>query len=277
MAQTPPLPLETVEQLSAYLDGQLSKYEQQQLEERLAVDPSWRAELASLQAVSQLLHELPTKRVPRDFILTPKMVALPRFLFFPATHSYSLSSAVAAVLLVTLGVRFLLSSPSLNVTVPTSNSGYSEEVFRSAQSVAVLPTVSPIESAPMVSAFSAPMMEDASEVDGAIAQAEVSAPSGIVTLPATEGMARIGESAPMLQLEAITAPAPTATLPPTATLAPVPTATLIFIADQPQDNLALGKRVMLFSELWFGWVTIVFGMLSGVVALGTTWVRRFYR
>ena len=121
------------------------------------------------------------------------------------------------------------------------------------------------------------MMADDSEVDGAIAQAEVSAPSGIVTLPATEGMARIGESAPMLQLEAITAPAPTATLPPTATLAPVPTATLIFIADQPQDNLALGKRVTLFSELWLGWVTIVFGMLSGVVALGTTWVRRFYR
>lgn len=283
MAQTSPLPPETLEQLSAYLDGQLSKPEQQQLEERLVSDPSWQAELASLRAVSQLLHQLPTKRVPHDFILTPDMVKIPRFLFFPATRSYSVFSAVAAVLLVALGVRFLLNSPSLNVVLPTANSIASEEVFRSAQSVAVLPTVSPLmtESAPMVSAFSAPMLADgfmdSSEEEATITQLEASVPSGMVTLPSQEGIARIGESAPILQLEAITAPAPTATLPPTATLAPAPTATLIFISDQPQDDLTLGKRIMLFNERWIAWGTILIGMLSGAVAFGTTWVRRFYR
>ncbi|MFZ4828656.1 MAG: anti-sigma factor family protein [Phototrophicaceae bacterium] len=270
MAQTHSLPPETLEQLSAYLDGQLSQHEQHQVEQRLADDPVWQAEFASLQAMTQLLQELPPRRVPRDFTLTPKMVMIPRFIVFPATLPYSLSSAVAAVLLVTLGLRFILNGSSLNDLVPTSSVPYPEEVFRSARSLAILstPTVAMTATASPVIALSAPMVADAvedvaSEQEGVLAQ--VAAPSGMVTLPAEESMARLGESAPMLQLEAGASPMPT--------LSPAPTATLTVVEDQPQANLAMMKRVSLGSDVWLGWVSVVGGIVFGIISFGTAWMR----
>ena len=65
-----------VEQLSAYLDGQLKPSEIARLEARLQTDPELASVLKDLRQTRNLLRQLPQRRAPRNFILTPKMVGL---------------------------------------------------------------------------------------------------------------------------------------------------------------------------------------------------------
>lgn len=65
-----------VELLSAYLDGQLNPSDSARLESRLASDPGLRAVLDDLRTARGLLRQLPSRRAPRNFTLTPKMAGL---------------------------------------------------------------------------------------------------------------------------------------------------------------------------------------------------------
>jgi anti-sigma factor RsiW len=65
-----------VELLSAYLDGQLNPSDSARLESRLASDPSLRAVLDDLREARGLLRQLPSRRAPHSFTLTPKMAGL---------------------------------------------------------------------------------------------------------------------------------------------------------------------------------------------------------
>jgi anti-sigma factor RsiW len=98
-----------VELLSAYLDGQLSQAETTRLETRLKSDPQLRAVFDDLSQPRALLRQLPARRAPRNFTLTPKMAGLkppiPRA--FPL---FRFASALAAILFVF--------SFAVNLTVP---------------------------------------------------------------------------------------------------------------------------------------------------------------
>lgn len=87
-----------VEQLSAYLDGELSQADAARLETRLVADPQLASVFEALRQSRALLRQLPQRRAPRDFTLTPKMVGqkppLPR-----AYPFFRFSTALAAVLL----------------------------------------------------------------------------------------------------------------------------------------------------------------------------------
>lgn len=88
-----------IEQLSSYLDGQLSPSEFKQLESRLTSDPELASVLNEMRAARGLLRKMPARRAPRNFTLTRKMVGLKP----PLPQSYSffrLSTAIASVLLV---------------------------------------------------------------------------------------------------------------------------------------------------------------------------------
>lgn len=63
------------ELLSAYLDGLLPLDEQAQLEARLAREPALRDRLEGLRLTMEALAGLPEVEVPRNFILSPSMVA----------------------------------------------------------------------------------------------------------------------------------------------------------------------------------------------------------
>lgn len=63
-----------VEKLSAYLDGQLKPSEVARLESRLQSDPELASVLKELRQARNLLRQLPQRRAPRNFTLTPKMV-----------------------------------------------------------------------------------------------------------------------------------------------------------------------------------------------------------
>jgi hypothetical protein len=66
------------EQLSAYLDGALSPADQARLEALLATDPDLHERLEGLQRTVALIQALPRVQAPRNFLLTPAMVAPPR-------------------------------------------------------------------------------------------------------------------------------------------------------------------------------------------------------
>jgi hypothetical protein len=102
-----------IELLSSYLDGQLKPSDSARLEVRLASDPDLRAVLDDLRAARGLLRQLPMRKAPRNFMLTPKMVGknppLPRS--YPA---FKFVTALASLMLFfTLGLNFLV--PQLTV------------------------------------------------------------------------------------------------------------------------------------------------------------------
>jgi len=100
----------TSEQLSAYLDGELSDAERAGLEQALAKDAELAKELARLQATRALVRSLPREEAPADF--TRAVVArLERQSLTPAAPggfraARWLTAAVAAVVLLAAGVAF---------------------------------------------------------------------------------------------------------------------------------------------------------------------------
>jgi hypothetical protein len=101
------------ELLSAYLDGALTAEERAYVDARLDAEPELRAELAALRQTVALVKDLAPMRAPRDFTLTPNMVRRPRVLIFPATAVFGALSAVAAIVLITLGIGLLTLRGSL--------------------------------------------------------------------------------------------------------------------------------------------------------------------
>ncbi len=110
-----------IELLSSYLDGQLKLSDSTRLERRLSSDPDLRLVLDDLRAARGLLRQLPMRKAPRNFTLTPKMVGknppLPRT--YPA---FRFVTAIATLLLFfTLGVNFL--APQLASQPPAFGMG----------------------------------------------------------------------------------------------------------------------------------------------------------
>src|SRR5690349_24679739 len=97
-----------LELLSSYLDGQLKPSDSARLESRLSRDSDLRAVLDDLRAARGLLRQLPMRKAPRNFTLTPKMVGknppLPRS--YPA---FRFVMALASLMLFfALGVNFVV-------------------------------------------------------------------------------------------------------------------------------------------------------------------------
>jgi hypothetical protein len=97
-----------IELLSSYLDGQLKPSDSARLEARLASDSDLRAVLDDLRAARGLLRQLPMRKAPRNFTLTPKMVGKNP----PLPRSYSAFRFVTALaslmLFFTLGLNFVV-------------------------------------------------------------------------------------------------------------------------------------------------------------------------
>src|SRR5512139_3624733 len=110
-----------IELLSSYLDGQLSSADTARLEARLRTDPEMRSVLQDLRGTRSLLRQLPMRKAPRNFTLTPKMVGknppLPRS--YPV---FKFSATLATILLFfTIGLNVL--SPQLAAQPPAFGMG----------------------------------------------------------------------------------------------------------------------------------------------------------
>jgi hypothetical protein len=98
-----------IELLSSYLDGQLSSADSARLEARLRTDPDLRSVLQDLRGARSLLRQLPMRKAPRNFTLTPKMVGKNP----PLPRSYPVFKFTAA-----LATILLFFTYSLNVLGP---------------------------------------------------------------------------------------------------------------------------------------------------------------
>jgi len=121
-----------IEQLSAYLDGELSQAERARLESRIKADAGLRAALEELRQARTLLRRTPQRGAPRNFTLTPKMAGLrpPLPRAFPVLR---LASAVATLLLFITFAGELLGpialgaqAPALPVMAPAYGGGPAE-------------------------------------------------------------------------------------------------------------------------------------------------------
>jgi len=119
MTQT--LSFRDVEKLSAYLDGQLRPSEIARLESRLQTDPELASVLKELRQARGVLRQLPQRRAPRSFTLTPKMVGQKPPM--PRTYPVFRFATVLATLLLffTFATNFM--APRLK-TVPYGIGGY---------------------------------------------------------------------------------------------------------------------------------------------------------
>jgi hypothetical protein len=96
-----------LEQLSAYLDGQLAQPDRSRLELQIRSDPALASALEGLRQTRALLRRTPQRRAPRNFTLTPKMAGIrppvPRLV-----PVLSWASAVAALFFIfTLGAALV--------------------------------------------------------------------------------------------------------------------------------------------------------------------------
>jgi len=125
------------QQLSAYLDGQLSTAEKERLETRLSSQTSLRSGLEEISQTRAVLRSVPRRKVPHNFILTRAMVAEQarrRSAWFPVL---SITSLVSLVLVVVISLLFQFQTG----IVPTS---IAMQAARSAQTAATQTTSQPM-------------------------------------------------------------------------------------------------------------------------------------
>ena len=160
-----------LELLSAYLDGQLNPSDSARLESRLASDESLRAALDHLRSTRSLLRQLPSRRAPRNFTLTPQMAGIkpptPR-----AVPAFRFATAIATFLFV---ITFVI-----NGLISLSASSFASAPAPSA--VGAMPPLSAAqESAPF-----APLAAQAPALPlAAIAPTETSSPRLMSAAPMT--------------------------------------------------------------------------------------------
>jgi anti-sigma factor RsiW len=150
-----------LELLSSYLDGQLKPSDSARLEARLSSDAELRSVLDDLRAARGLLRQLPMRKAPRNFTLTPKMVGknppLPRS--YPA---FRFITALASLMLFfTLGLNFVVPQ----VTSQSTNFGYGGG------------------GAPDTFAAQAPAAESALATEAPAAEAPLEEPPAVLTAP----------------------------------------------------------------------------------------------
>ena len=112
-----------VEKLSAYLDGQLKPSETARLESRLQSNPELASILNDLRQARGILRQLPQRRAPRNFTLTPKMVGqkppMPRT--YPV---FRFATALATLLLFFTFATNFMAPRLVRTAVPYGIGGY---------------------------------------------------------------------------------------------------------------------------------------------------------
>jgi anti-sigma factor RsiW len=183
-----------LELLSSYLDGQLKPSDSARLEARLSSDAELRAVLSDLRSARGLLRQLPLRKAPRNFTLTPKMVGknppLPRT--YPAFRF--VTTLATLLLFFTVGLNFL--APQLASQSPAfgMGGGGAPEVF-SAQAPAPAATEAPAADAYATEgpAIEAPAEEPPAEL-APLPTATASIEESTTTREAESALAKEGET-----------------------------------------------------------------------------------
>ncbi len=153
-----------IELLSSYLDGQLSSADGARLEARLRTDPEMRSVLQDLRGARSLLRQLPMRKAPRNFTLTPKMVGKNP----PLPRSYPVFKFTAALASIMLFFTYALNilGPQLAaqpVAFGMGGGGGAQETFSSALATeAPAIAAAPAATEPPAAATEAPVGQEPS-------------------------------------------------------------------------------------------------------------------
>ena len=147
---TPPTSRD-LEQLSAYLDEQLSQSDKSRLELQIRSNPAFASALEDLRQTRALLRRTPRRRAPRNFTLTPKMAGIrppvPRLV-----PMLSWASAVAAVFFIfTLGAG-LVGQLSFGAAATSAAAPYGSGAGPFAAAAPAPATAAPATMAPVLAA-----------------------------------------------------------------------------------------------------------------------------
>jgi hypothetical protein len=208
-----------LEQLSAYLDGQLKPSEIARLEARLQADPELASILKDLRQARGVLRGLPQRRAPRNFTLTPKMVGQKPPL--PRTYPVFRFATVLATLLLffTFATNFM--APRLVRTAapyPYGVGGYGGGGGEPEMEAAPEETAAPALEAP---AAEEPVTEEP-------LAAEMPAPASTSVPPSAEDSARVEPTPQPVEKNGVAEALPSETFaqqtPPEEPIAPPPPA-----------------------------------------------------
>ena len=149
------------ELLSAYLDGELKPSDLTRLEARLKTDPELASVLSDLRATRTLLRKLPSRKAPRNFTLTRKMVGQNPPL--PRTYPIFRWATMAATLLFffSIGINSFgrqMASQSVALGIGGSGGGGDSELYAEqapAMEEALAPAPAEEAAAPAAEAYAA--------------------------------------------------------------------------------------------------------------------------
>ncbi len=162
-----------LEQLSAYLDGELSETDVRRVESRIHTDSVLRLALQELTNTRKMVSELPSVRPPRNFTLTPEMAGIRRGVnLFPVFRFATVIATAAFAVLVGADALFLRSAAG----IPLSSEPARVIAEEAADFEAAVEEVTEAEGmleAPMEDAVIGTAADDFSEADKGIAAPEV--------------------------------------------------------------------------------------------------------
>ena len=153
-----------IENLSAYLDGQLNTSDAAQVEVRLKTDPELASVMNDLRAARGILRKLPARKAPRNFTLTRKMVGLKPPL--PRTYPLFRFATAFATILFVMSLSVNMMSPFVSFGAPAApaavfgsgggNDAATEEAFMQA--------AEPVTEEPSAMAESAPVATETARI-----------------------------------------------------------------------------------------------------------------
>ncbi len=227
-----------LELLSAYLDGQLNPSDSARLESRLSSDESLRAALDNLRSTRGLLRQLPSRRAPRNFTLTPQMAGIkpptPR-----AVPIFRFATALATFLFV---ISFVING-LISLSAPS---------FAAARVPSAVGGAAPLSAAQESAPF-APLATQAPALP-------------LAAIAPTETSPRLMSASPMTTKTPLPS---SAGLPPIATDTPTPEIVVKSIAPQVENSQPIHGRnespVPFDLEILFGILAIGFGITAWIL------------
>lgn len=180
-----------VEQLSSYLDQQVSPAERATIDAHLQQCSECRAELESLRQTVVMLHSLPRVAVPRAFTLSEAQAGIRRPAAAPGWFG-GLARGLGAVAAIAL-VAFI----AVSVLRPEQAPWQPNQTIARAQPTPVVPTAAPAVAVPMApAATEAPLAKLQEEPAAAAVEPSPEAAVAMMAAPGTEAPAAAREIAP---------------------------------------------------------------------------------
>ncbi len=189
-----------IERLSEYLDGRLRPSDSARLETRLASDPALASALDALREARTLLRQLPHRRAPRNFTLTPKMVGLKP----PLPRAYPLLrfATVAAVFLFVFSfINLRPITMGASAPAPAAYETEGEDAAEAPMLEMAVPEVEATQEAAILPPEATPLPAEATQEVSAI-------PPDATPPPPDEGANRTLEEPPSAKSAGEPAPAP---------------------------------------------------------------------